>query len=299
MNKILNFGSLNIDIVYTLDHIVRPGETISSEEINTFCGGKGLNQSVAIARSGLEVFHAGKIGRDGSIIRQVLAETGIRCEFLLEGEGRTGNALIQKDKSGQNSIILFGGTNKEITADEIDNILEQFAEDDILISQNEISNVPYLLKAAQKRKMKIAFNPSPMEEWIKSTSLEGIKWLIINEIEGEDLTGSTRPEEIISRLLDKYPDISVVLTLGENGVIYADKANWFKHGANEVEVVDTTAAGDTFLGYFIGSIANGLEIPASLKIASLAASLAVSKAGAVSSIPTMEMVEALLKTDRP
>ncbi|MDF2986403.1 MAG: ribokinase [Eubacterium sp.] len=296
MNKILNFGSLNIDIVYSLDHIVRPGETISSEEINTFCGGKGLNQSVAIARSGLEVYHAGKIGRDGGIIRQALDEAGIKCDFLMESEGRTGNALIQKDKSGQNSIILFGGTNKEITTLEIDNILEQFTGNDILIAQNEISNVPYLLKAAQKSRMKIAFNPSPMEEWIKNTSLEGITWLIINEIEGEDLTGSSKPEEIISRLLKKYPDISVVLTLGKNGVIYADKTNWFKHGANEVEVVDTTAAGDTFLGYFVGSTAKGLDIPTSLKLASLAASLAVSKAGAVSSIPTMEMVNELLKT---
>ena len=295
MNRILNFGSLNIDIVYSLDHIVRPGETVSSEEINTFCGGKGLNQSVAIARCGLEVYHAGKIGRDGAIIREALDGTGIKCDFLLESEGRTGNALIQKDKSGQNSIILFGGTNKEITAGEIGQILEQFSENDILISQNEISNVPYLLEEARKRKMKIAFNPSPMEDWIKNTSLEGITWLVINEIEGEDITGSSRPEEIVKRLLEKYPDICVVLTLGKNGVIYSDKSGQFRHDAYNVKVVDTTAAGDTFLGYFIGSIAKGSDIPTSLKIASLASSLAVSKAGAVSSIPTIEMVLNLIK----
>ncbi len=295
MNKILNFGSLNIDIVYSLDHIVRPGETISSREINTFCGGKGLNQSVAIARSGLEVYHAGKIGRDGAVIREVLDGAGIKCDFLLESEGRTGNALIQKDKSGQNSIILFGGANREITAGEIDSILEQFTENDILISQNEISNVPYLLEEARKRNMKIAFNPSPMEDWIKNTSLEGITWLVINEIEGEDLTGSGKPEEITERLLEKYPDICVVLTLGKNGVIYSDKSGRFRHDAYNVKVVDTTAAGDTFLGYFIGSIAKGSDIPTSLKLASLAASLAVSKAGAVSSIPTAEMVMDMLE----
>jgi ribokinase len=296
MNEILNFGSLNIDIVYSLDHIVRPGETISSYEINTFCGGKGLNQSVAAARSGSVIYHAGKIGADGSVIRQTLSESGIRCEYLIQTGGRSGNALIQKDKSGQNSIILYGGTNKEIYSNEIDNVLEHFGENDILILQNEISNVPYLIETAKKRKMKIAFNPSPMEDWIKETPLDAITWLIINEIEGEQLTGFTDPEKIILSLLEKYPDMCIVLTLGKNGVIYADKANEYRHAALEVKVVDTTAAGDTFLGYFIGSVAKGCDIPASLTIASAASSIAVSRAGAVPSIPTMQMVNDVLSS---
>lgn len=295
MAKILNFGSLNLDIVYSVDHIVRPGETTASFRIENFCGGKGLNQTIAAARAGSPVYHAGKIGADGRMLKHALTEAGADVSFLMETDGKTGNALIQRDLSGQNSIILFGGANQEITVGEIDEVLSQFGKGDFLISQNEISGVPHLLRAAGERGMRIVLNPSPMDETLKQYPLDGIEMIVINEVEGEEMTGSGEPDEIIGRLLKKYPGIKIVLTLGARGSVYADRNVRYVQESFPVTVLDTTGAGDTFLGYLAAGISEGAEIPAALKTAAAAAAIAVSRAGAVPSIPVRDEVEAFLK----
>lgn len=285
MNKILNYGSLNVDHVYSVPHIVKPGETIAAMELQTFPGGKGLNQSVAMARAGASVCHGGKIGTDGRFLREILERDGVDCTWLRDCGSPNGSAVIQKDRSGQNAIICHAGSNGQVEKTEIDEALEHFGEGDILVAQNEISNVPYLIAKAGEKGMRIAFNPSPIDETVLRMDLSAITWLVINEVEGYGLTGEGDSDQMIDRLLKRYPDMAVILTLGECGSVYRSKDVDLKQAAYQVDVKDTTAAGDTFLGYFFGTYVNGGDVGSALKMAALAAGIAVSREGAVPSIP--------------
>lgn len=290
MARILNFGSLNIDHVYSVPHIVKPGETISAAGFQDFPGGKGLNQSVAMARAGAMVYHAGKIGCDGEFLKKILTDNGVDCRWLRNSRGPNGSAIIQKDTNGQNAIICYAGSNGEISKTEIDEVLADFQRGDILVSQNEISNVLYLLEAAGKKGMRIAFNPSPADDTVFNMDLSMVTWLIINETEGYDLTGEEEPERIIEKLLLKYPDMEVILTLGEEGSVYGKDGVFLRQEAYRFEVKDTTAAGDTFLGYFLGTYEQEGDVKNALDMAARAAGIAVSREGAVPSIPGVEEV---------
>jgi len=295
MSKILNFGSLNIDYVYALDHIVREGETQASLGYQVFEGGKGLNQSVALARAGGEVYHAGRIGKEGTFLKDALERSGVDCRFLATDDGANGHAIIQRSATGENCIILYPGANHKITRENIDEVLSHFSAGDILVCQNEISCMPYLIRAAYEKGMQIAWNPSPVTDIVKDIDFSMVTWLIINEIEGQAITGETQPESILAVLRRKYPELRVVLTLGEDGSVYQD-ANVILHQQRyTVPVKDTTAAGDTFLGYFVSEAAKETpDIPNALRLASMAAALAVSKEGAMPSVPERIDVETAL-----
>lgn len=291
--KVLNFGSLNIDYVYAVEHFVRPGETMLSQSLNKFCGGKGLNQSIALGRAGSTVYHAGKIGSDGAMLKKALNDANVNTDWLYESAEATGHAIIQVDKCGQNSILLHSGANYDIDCSFVDKVFDDFSSGDILLIQNEINNIPYIMNKAWEKGMRIAFNPSPINDEILKYPLQYVKWFILNEVEGNDLTGKTKPVEIADTLLSRYPDCSVVLTLGSDGVYYKDAYTTFQHGIYKVKCVDSTAAGDTFTGYFISGVVKGLEVSETLRIASIASSIAVSRAGASSSIPTIKEVESV------
>jgi len=290
--KILNIGSLNIDYVYSVDHAVRPGETISASNRQVFCGGKGLNQSIALARAGANVYHAGKIGRDGLFLREKLAENGVNVDYTRIQEGiSSGHAIIQVDTKGQNCIVIYGGANLSITENDIDDILKDFHAGDILLLQNEVSNVEYAIEKAHEKGMKIALNPSPIGNLASSDKFKYVDWFILNEVEGFEITEEKTGKEICVKLLERFPDSKVVLTLGKQGCIYYDGKNFYEHGIYDVKVVDTTAAGDTFTGYFLTCIMENMEIEKALTLASKASSIAVSRAGASDSIPFRDEVE--------
>ncbi len=289
--KILNFGSLNIDLVYTVDHFVRPGETISSLRFERFCGGKGSNQSIALARAGADVYHAGLIGQDGAFLKENLADCGVHTEFIRTVEAPSGNALIQVDNTGQNSIVLYAGANRQFSKSYIDEVLSHFSQGDMVLLQNEVNNTDYMVESAYKKGLTIALNPSPMDDLIYGMDLSKITYFILNEIEGRDLTGTEIPREITRRLKKKYPLCRVVLTLGKEGVLYYDGIQEIHHGIFDVPVVDTTAAGDTFTGYFLAMIMAGESVPEALMLASKASSLAVSVKGAGNSIPSFAQVQ--------
>ncbi len=288
--KILNFGSLNIDYVYKVDHFVKAGETISSKDMQTFCGGKGLNQSISLAKSGCEVYHAGKIGIDGALLRNELIKSKVNTQYLLKGSGPSGHAIIQVEQGGQNSIILFGGENEKISIENIDGILKDFSKGDLILLQCEISNVDYIVEAAYEKGITIILNPSPINKHLAKIDISKVSYLILNEIEGAELTGKGHFDSIVEELLKKYKDIKIVLTLGENGVIYADKDRKVKQCIYKTKVVDTTAAGDTFTGYFIAGLIKGLTTEETLRLAAKASSIAVSRKGAAVSIPYYEEV---------
>ena len=125
--KVLNFGSLNVDYVYSVDHMVKEGETLSCQEMNIFCGGKGLNQSIALAKAGVTVYHAGFIGEDGGILLEALQENGVHTDFVKSLPGRGGHTMLQVDKNGQNSILVYGGTNRKYTKEFIAGNKKSFA----------------------------------------------------------------------------------------------------------------------------------------------------------------------------
>lgn len=291
MMKILNFGSLNIDHVYEVPHFLLPGETLSSARYSRFPGGKGLNQSIAMAKAGAAVFHAGKIGHNSEILLEVLQESGVNTALLDTAGEETGHAIIQVNAEGENCILLYGGSNLEITTEYVDRVFSSLEDELILVLQNEINNMEYILSKAKQRGMKIALNPSPIDDKLKNTDLSGITWLILNEIEGRELGGSEDPDRSLMNLLYRYPDMKIILTLGEKGAIYQDKNTRYVQKAYNARVKDTTAAGDTFTGYFISLTASGMEPGEALDAAARAAAITVSREGAGSSIPLLEEVK--------
>ncbi len=293
--KLLDFGSLNIDHTYQLPHLVRPGETLASDSYHKSEGGKGFNQAVALAKAGQEVYLAGAIGQDGLFLRDYLQELGVHTEHLCVLDAPTGHAMIQLDAEGQNCIILFGGTNGMITEAMIDEVLADFGAGDYLLLQNEISHVDSIICAAHAKGMHIILNPSPMSPELLTWPLELVEWFILNEIEGADITGKTQPEEMLDELLRRYPACHVVLTLGERGSVYADATQRMDQSIVSAHTVDTTAAGDTFTGYFIHALLQGEAIQQALKTAACASAITVSRPGAGRSIPAAEEVQAAMK----
>lgn len=292
--KILNFGSCNIDYVYSVDHIVVPGETTASSALELFCGGKGLNQSIALARAGVAVYHAGCIGSDGKMLLDILRENRVDTTNIRVVSGQSGHAIIQVNKAGENSILLYGGANRQVTAEFIDEVLAQFSPGDFLLLQNEISNLGYLIEKAYSLGMKIVFNPAPFEQYLNDIDCSMLYCLILNEVEAQGFTGKAEPREALAYFSQRYPELKVVLTLGKQGCIYADRAKILHHPAFQVEAVDTTAAGDTFIGYFLAALARNVSCEAALRRANAAAALTVSRKGAAPSIPFEEEVRQML-----
>ena len=294
-NCVLNFGSLNIDLVYSVPHFLVPGETLACSAFNRYAGGKGLNQSVALARAGVKVFHAGKIGPDGEFLRQTLVDAGVDVSFLLESACPTGNALIEvEDISGGNRILLYPGANRAITEDEIVSVLEKFPAGTILLLQNEISNIPFLINEGYARGFRIMFNPAPCTPDVAEMPLEKIHTLFVNEVEAAQLTGQdqdTDPAVLADLLTTRYPRTDFVLTLGKRGAFYAaGKDVRIFVPAEEVTPVDTTSAGDTFTGYYLAALLRGYDPEKAMAFASKGAGIAVSRPGAARSIPTAEEV---------
>ena len=288
--KIVNYGSINLDHVYQVDHIVQPGETLLAADQNLFCGGKGLNQSIALAKAGAEIYHAGVVGEDGDILLDALRAAKVDITHIRRAPGASAHTVIQVDRKGQNCIIVFSGENMRPSEADIDRVLADFAPGDAVLMQNELFNTPLMMRKAAEKGLAIIFNPSPVSREMLSYPLETVSWFLLNEIEGEALTGETDPGRILDVLAKKFPNGSVVLTLGANGAWAMDRGQRFFQPAFEVQAVDTTAAGDTFTGFFLAGISSGMPIPDALRRAAFASSIAVSRKGAADSIPTAEEV---------
>lgn len=292
--KLLNYGSMNYDYVYEVDHIVQPGETLAAGSMQIHCGGKGLNQSVALAKAGMEVFHAGMVGEDGDMLLELCRENNIRTCHITRHPAKSGHALIQVNAQGENCILLYEGTNGMNSEAQIDQVLSEFQAGDVLLLQNEINLLETIMEKACKKGMKIILNPSPFNEKIWKCNLSCVSLFLLNEIEGFQMTGQKDPEAVIQVMQKEYPEAEVVLTLGRDGSVYAGKGKVVRCKSVKVEAVDTTAAGDTFTGYFVASLMRGQEIESALHTAAVAAAMAVTVKGAAVSIPVMEEVEKFL-----
>lgn len=301
-----NAGSLNIDDVFRTTHIVRPGETIPSRTLDRYPGGKGLNQSTALARSGAPTRHIGRIGDDGIFLKDGLAADGADVSGIAVGDVPTGHAIIQVADDGENAIVLFGGANRAWDESDIARVIDGAEAGDVLLMQNEINGMTELMEKAAAAGMRLALNPAPMGPEVQDYPLEKLSWLVVNEIEGLELSG-INPEEaggvksdaaedaVVAELRRRYPDTVVVLTLGKKGAIRADGHGLIRsHFPDVGPIVDTTGAGDTFMGFWLAGEVAGMEVEAGLRRACAAGALAVTRPGATTGIPMLDEVEALL-----
>lgn len=287
--KVLNFGSLNYDYVYEMEHFVEPKETISSIGYSRNFGGKGLNQSIALAKAGMDTYHAGRVGSDGQDFIDYLNKYGVKTTYLLKDENEaTGHAIIQVCK-GQNCIILHGGANQKVDEKQVDEVLSHFEKGDVLLLQNEISCIGYIMCKAHEKGMKIAINTAPMDAKIFTYPLDLVDIFVVNEVEAAGLvkSDSDDPQTIIDLIIKKYPNKEVVMTVGEKGAYFIKDGTAIHEPALRVNAIDTTAAGDTFTGFFLAVYLNTGDAKKALQIATKASSITVQGKGAAQSIPTM------------
>jgi ribokinase len=285
---ILNLGSVNIDHVYEVEHFVRPGETLSSSGYQIFAGGKGFNQSVALARAGALIFHAGRIGQDAGWLVERLQKESVDTTHLHESDTPTGHAMIQVEPSGENSIVLYDGANQTITEADSHSACAAFSEGDYLLVQNETNLIAQAIQTAHDRKMRIVFNPAPMTSAVRNYPLNLVDLFVLNETEAEGLTGETNPDAIRQKMLTQYPNAAVVLTLGSKGAIYFDAQALHHESAPTVDAIDTTAAGDTFTGFFLAELMQSNDPTKALHQGCRAAAICVTRTGAADSIPYLK-----------
>lgn len=293
--KIYNFGSLNVDRVYGVEDFVRAGETILAKSLSFFPGGKGLNQTIALARAGANVYHVGCIGRDGGILKDTLVENQVPLTYVKELDADGGHTALQVSESGQNAIIVYSGTNHMLTENFVDEVMQTIEPGDYVLMQNEINLVPYIIRKAKEAGAQVALNPSPITKELMSYPLEMVDLFIVNEIEGEAVTGEKEPQKILAAFREKYPHAKIVLTLGSEGSCYQDETTFAMQEIYKNTVVDTTGAGDTYCGYLLTCLMEGVPVKEALHMATAASSIAVSRQGAAPSIPKREEVEAFLK----
>ena len=290
--KICSFGSLNLDHIYRVEEIVRPAETIGSFGTQNVCGGKGLNQSIAMARAGAQVWHAGNVGDDeaGAVLTAALQAEKIDTSLIRKLPVPSGHAIIQINAQGENAIIVFGGANQQVTQEQIDAVFAQFEPGDLLVLQNEVNCLPQIIRCAHARGMKIALNPSPITAALREVPVDLCDILFVNEIEAGQFCNTERAS--LEQLAERFPSAMLVYTMGSRGAaVYAD-GKTYHQDAVRVKAVDTTGAGDTFTGYFLAAVCEGMEIPDALKLATKAAAISVTRAGASVSIPARAEVEA-------
>ena len=307
MPRILNIGSLNIDHVYQVDHVAQPGETLASSSYELFAGGKGANQSAALARAGADVCHGGRVGTEGRWLIRKLQELGVDVGRIVVDDTPGGHAIIQVDAAGENAIVLFPGCNHKVDEDQIDDALKDFSNGDFLLLQNEISGIPYLIEEASKRRLRVCFNPAPATPSIDEYPLGLVDLFFLNRTEADTLADVRENEAVpleqtIESLQARFPQADLVVTLGADGAVFVPGDDRPVSEPMVVEpvvvdsVVDSTGAGDTFIGFFLATLARGDSTVAALETAAAAAALSVTRPGAMDSIPTAEAAEALRRT---
>ncbi len=274
--KIVNFGSLNIDSVYRVSEIARPGETVSASDTAVYPGGKGLNQSVALARAGAAAVHAGAVGPDGAFLADLLRGEGVDISLLRQVNMPSGRAVIQVSDAGENAIVISGGANLAPDAETVASVAAALGGGDILLLQNETSMTAAVISAAAARGARVFFNPSPVTAAVSGYPLESVDTLLVNR--GE-----------YAALKDRLADFrgNLLITLGKDGAEYraSDGGRLTVPAVCAGETLDTTGAGDTFTGYFTAAVAEGMPAERALRFAAAAAAICVTRRGAAPSIP--------------
>ena len=306
MKKALVIGSLNMDMTVKVEELPKLGETIFGDDFYESCGGKGANQAVAISKLGMETEMIGMVGKDsqGEKLIQNLVDNGVKADNVIKSDELTGRAIITVDKNGDNNIIVIAGSNFKITENDIQNKINVIAENDVVILQNEIplSVVEFcLLKAKELGKITV-FNPAPATK-LNDRIFHNTDYLILNETEMEEIFEIKISDEgYIEKMLCKKEENgikNIILTLGDNGsVLFSEDDNIKKYDAYEVKAIDTTAAGDSFIGAFTMKICETGDADKAIKYATAVSAIVVTRQGAQDSIPTREEIEKFIEENK-
>ncbi|MCZ2720632.1 ribokinase [Marinomonas sp. 15G1-11] len=291
---VYNFGSINLDHLYKVDHFVRPGETMASQSYQMQLGGKGANQSIALAKAGADVYHVGAVHANDHAVVEELSAVGVETSFISRTDTATGHAIIQLNKDAENAIILFAGANHTLSHDQVNQVLDQVQPDDWVLLQNETNQIDYIVQQANSKKISVAFNPAPMDVDITQELMPFIDLLIVNEVEAMDLMQVSSIDDAKSALQEKYPELAILMTLGRDGVRYLCGQDDIHVEAFTVVPVDTTAAGDTFIGFCLTALMDKRPIKEALTRACAASAICVTRLGAAPAIPTKQEVDNFL-----
>jgi ribokinase len=286
---IYNLGSVNIDHVYRVPHLPEPGETLASTSFNSGLGGKGANQSIAVAKAGGQVLHIGAIGADGGWLADRMADAGVDTRYLSVIDVPTGHAIINVDDAAENVIVLFTGANRALTEEMVNNALSGAGVGDWLLLQNETNLGVYAAKTAKAKGMRVAYAAAPFDAEAAAAMLPVTDLLAVNHIEAAQLS------EALGVSAADLPVAQVLITRGADGATLQSGDEEISVDAFKVDPVDTTGAGDTFLGYFLAALDLGRSAKDALTFASAASAIQVTKVGAAVAIPTADEVETFLK----
>lgn len=283
-----NLGSINIDNVYRVPHLPAPGETLGALDHSQGLGGKGANMSVAIARAAARVTHIGAVGGDGGWCADRLMEYGVdtRCIARIPGAA-TGHANIAVAEDGENQIVLFSGTNRQISDDAIGQVLSTAAAGDFLVMQNETNGQVHAARMAHSLGLRVAYAAAPFDATAVSDVLPYADLLVLNEVEAEQL------QNALGQDLKDLGVADIVVTLGGDGSrwIHAGQADQTHIPAIPVTAVDTTGAGDTFTGFLIAGLDRGMPMAQALTLATQAGALMVTRHGTADVIPDLKDIE--------
>ncbi|RTE04398.1 ribokinase [Paenibacillus whitsoniae] len=306
MAHIAVIGSLNMDVVSEVHQFPKPGETIKSNGTTYGCGGKGANQALAAAKAGAQVSMVGAVGDDafGSVLIHSLAAYGVNTQHIAVKPGSSGLATITVNGEGENTIVLTGGANDKVAIDEVQASLEQLGHIDMILLQNEVPWAinRFTMEWARTHGIAVCFNPAPAMV-VPDDMYAYLNVLVLNQTEAECATGievsgvdaaGLAADKLIAQGVE-----AVILTLGEAGAYYRSRdGEAVLSPAFRVDVVDTTAAGDTFIGAWSAARTEGKDVASALRFASAAAALAVSQEGAQQSIPARDEIEQMLGASR-
>lgn len=298
MKKVVVIGSINMDLVTVCKRVPVGGETIFGEEFFQVPGGKGANQAAAIGKLGTEVFMLGKVGKDsfGKDLIEAMKNSGVNTEYIEEDDTATGIANIIVEENGQNRILVVAGANGNVDKDYVERHLDVIKECDILVAQLEIpvETVGYVLKKAKEFGKTTILNPAPAVK-LNDEMIKNSDFIIPNETELAVITDiNTDDEKGIREAGEKLLNMgakNLIVTLGSKGSLHLNKEQSSFHRAYKVKAVDTTAAGDSFIGGFIREFINNGEIDTAIEFATKVSAIAVTRKGAQTSIPTLEEVE--------
>jgi len=281
---IYNLGSINIDHVYRMEALPRGGETVAALSLMTGLGGKGANQSIAAAQAGASVLHIGCVGEDGVWAVEELNTRSIITNGIRTQRTPTGHAIINVDDEAENAIVLFVGANGEIASDQIDHALTTANKGDWLLLQNETNNGVYAAQTASKRGLKVVYSAAPFSKVAVDEILPHTDLLVVNELEAQAI------RDDVPNAKARLAEIDVLVTKGKSGAQYLSGSEEIFSPAYSVDAVDTTGAGDTYLGYFLAGIDLGLTIQSAMQRASAASAIQVTREGAATAIPDLNEV---------
>lgn len=294
MATIFNLGSINTDHFYRLPHLPEAGETLAAIGYERGLGGKGANQSVALARAGATVRHIGAIGEDGLWMVERMVAAGVDCQHVENIGVASGHAIINVDVDAENTIILYPGANRALSWDCVMEAISGARSGDVLVMQNETAHQVSAARFAQEQGLNVIYSAAPFEAESVRDVLPFITTLILNAVEASQLCAA------MDTTLSRVPVSQILVTHGADGAVLHDHISGQKIAVSafKVEAVDTSGAGDTFAGFFVAARAEGMTSEAALRFASAASAIKVTRAGTADAIPTREEVVQFLN-DHP